>query len=91
VVIAAALSGCSEQTTAPYELGSAAVLFGRNASPYDATAFGRGPWPATTAGYESVERRTFSEYYRDFPGNSLNERNTPIRRFRSYRTGTQLR
>lgn len=88
---ALALTGCSEHRRVAYELGSPAMLFDAGRSTYDATRFGRGPWPATTNGYDTVERRQYVEYYRDYQGNALNERNTPYRTFRSYSTGTQLR
>lgn len=67
------------------------MLFDGGRSAYDATRFGRGPWPATANGYDTVEQRRYVEYYRDYQGNAANEQNTPYRTFRSYSTGTQLR
>ncbi|HPF37534.1 MAG TPA: hypothetical protein P5081_15000 [Phycisphaerae bacterium] len=91
LIAAVALTGCSASRPVSYEVGSPALLFGRSPSPYDATRFTRGPWPATTNGYDTVERRNYVEYYRDYQGNANNERNTPYRFFRSYSSGSQLR
>lgn len=88
---AIALTGCSENRRVAWEVGSPAMLFDGGRSAYDATRFTRGPWPATTNGYDTVERRDYVEYYRDYQGNALNERNTPYRSFRSFSTGSQLR
>lgn len=86
-----ALTGCSEHRQVAYEIGSPALLFGDSHGAFDATRFGRGPWPATTNGYDTVEQRNYVEYYRDYQGNANNERNTPYRSFRSFSTGSQLR
>ena len=95
-VLAGLLGGCGSSTSyepAPvvYRAPRSVLMFDRNRPAYNPTEFGRNPWPATTNGYETVERSTSVELFQDNFGNAFNDRSTPRRFIRSFRQRTLLK
>jgi len=85
-------AGCGQQQRGELVvLGSPAMLFDRSPGFFAGTDIGRGPWPATSGGFQSVEETTFVEFYYDRQGNAFQEDFTPRRNFRAYRTGRTAR
>lgn len=90
------LTGCSNASrNAPapivYRAPRSILMFDRNRPAYNPTEFGRNAWPATTNGYETVERSTSTELFQDNFGNAFNDRNTPRRFIRSFRQRTLVK
>jgi len=94
--LAGLLGGCgASHSNAPtpvvYRTPRSVLMFDRNRPAYNPTEFGRNPWPATTNGYETVERSVTTELYQDNFGNASNDQSTPRRFIRSFRQRTQLK
>jgi len=94
--LAGLLAGCGSSysnTPAPvvYRAPRSVLMFDRNRPAYNPTEFGRNPWPATTNGYETVERSVTTELYQDNFGNAFNDRSTPRRIIRGFKQSTRLR
>ncbi|HWL94240.1 MAG TPA: hypothetical protein VNT79_11975 [Phycisphaerae bacterium] len=106
VLILVSMMGCSSErkvelvqcctgkqvAISPVTVGSAALLFDEHvASPYEATAFRRLPWPSTMGPTESIEESSYYQLYWDYQGNVSQERSSPTRYTRSVRRATQIR